>query len=527
MHPPFEGQRWQSDTLLRIGRIESMEVRLDHPSVSRRHAEIAWTDEGWVVRDLGSMNGTFLNGVRVGRADQRMQPHDAIRCGEIQLIVQEITRTDRAAPSVAAAEQHIRAAGYHVRVQGLAPNCWEEAVAEWAAADSRHSQAAKCFLTLLRAGYHLSHIPALDELLHSVVNDAVMLFHARRGFILLADDLSGKLRLAARGASRLPAGAEKALGKALARRCFLQGESLVCRDLQGPRARPATRKDAGKNAVSILCTLLRTPRKRLGVLYLDRGPGQAEFTPEDFLLADALAANVSNGIESAQLIKLHRDQAIHTVTALAQAVEFRDQYTGGHTQRVTNYSLMLAEELKLPSVALHQLRIGTPLHDIGKIGVDDAILRKPGKLTPEEFEQMKLHTVKGAAILETMPDLTPLLPIIRSHHERWDGHGYPDGLSSDTISPLARIVAVADAFDAMTSNRPYRRALSVEQAFSELTVGSGAHFDPACVQAFLRLRPRVETMLEMEGSLQELSGRMQRTYDLDVSGAAKDEPRAT
>src|SRR6516165_11496799 len=107
-------------------------------------------------------------------------------------------------------------------------------------------------------------------------------------------------------------------------------------------------------------------------------------------------------------------------------------------------SLMLAKQLKVSEADQEWILIGTPLHDIGKIGIDDAILRKPGRLTPEEFEMMKSHTVKGAAILETIPDLAPVIPIVRSHHERWDGRGYPDGLAGEEISHLARIVAVAD-----------------------------------------------------------------------------------
>ena len=106
----------------------------------------------------------------------------------------------------------------------------------------------------------------------------------------------------------------------------------------------------------------------------------------------------------------------------------RDQYTGDHTQRVTAYALLLAEELKLPATEKYQIQIGTPLHDIGKIGIDDAILRKPGKLTAEEYESMKSHTIKGASILESIRTLRPMIPIVRHHHERWDGTGYPDGL---------------------------------------------------------------------------------------------------
>jgi HD-GYP domain-containing protein (c-di-GMP phosphodiesterase class II) len=182
---------------------------------------------------------------------------------------------------------------------------------------------------------------------------------------------------------------------------------------------------------------------------------------------------------------------LNTITVLAQAVELRDDYTGNHTARVTGYALMLAKEMDLPDDQLNLIRIGTPLHDIGKIGIDDAILRKPGKLTLEEFKIVQSHTTKGAAILETIPDLVPAIPIVRSHHERWDGKGYPDGLAGEAISPLARIVAVADAFDAMISDRPYRKGMSLDAAFAEVAKHSGLQFDPTSARAFLSLRSRL------------------------------------
>src|SRR5439155_1069290 len=228
---------------------------------------------------------------------------------------------------------------------------------------------------------------------------------------------------------------------------------------------------------SVMCVLLRTPRKTLGVLHLDRSPWQKPFTHEDLRLADALAANVSAGIECAQLLRKQRDLFLDTITILAQAVELRDEYTGGHTYRVTTYSIMLAEHLALPPADVDLIRIGTPLHDIGKIGIDDAILRKPTKLTPTEFEIMKTHTVKGAKILEQVTDLLDVIPIVRSHHERWDGQGYPDATAGENTPKLARIVAVADAFDAMTSDRPYRKGMPAEVAFAEIEKMKGKQFD--------------------------------------------------
>ena len=137
------------------------------------------------------------------------------------------------------------------------------------------------------------------------------------------------------------------------------------------------------------------------------------------------------------------------------------------------------------------IRIGTPLHDIGKIGIDDAILRKPGRLTTEEFEIMKTHTVKGAAILATVSDLEPVIPIARSHHEQWSGQGYPDGLAGEKIPRLARIVAVADAYDAMTSDRPYRKGMPANVAFEEVKNQSGKQFDPECAKGFIDIQDRI------------------------------------
>jgi HD-GYP domain-containing protein (c-di-GMP phosphodiesterase class II) len=191
---------------------------------------------------------------------------------------------------------------------------------------------------------------------------------------------------------------------------------------------------------------------------------------------------------------------VQTVTALAQAVELRDKYTGGHTQRVTTYALLLADRLGLSRQDRRLLQIGVPLHDIGKIGVDDAVLRKPGQLTAEEFDSMRLHTVRGADILASIPDLASVLPIVRSHHERWDGRGYPDGLAGDAIPLLSRVVAVADAFDAMISDRPYRKGLPLSKAFAEMAAQAGAQFDPRCVQAFLELRTHIAELLRQRQS---------------------------
>ena len=202
-------------------------------------------------------------------------------------------------------------------------------------------------------------------------------------------------------------------------------------------------------------------------------------------------------------MRKQRDLFYTTVTVLAQAVEMRDEYTGNHTARVTAYASLIGQHLELSAKELHLIRIGTPLHDIGKIGIDDEILKKESKLTFEEFEIMKTHTVKGAKILEQIADLAEAIPIVRSHHERWDGGGYPDGLAGDKIDRLARIVAVADAFDAMTSERPYRRGMAAEAAFAEVERMLGKQFDPEAAAAFLSIKPRI--IQEMQSETKKLN----------------------
>jgi len=202
-------------------------------------------------------------------------------------------------------------------------------------------------------------------------------------------------------------------------------------------------------------------------------------------------------LAKAEDLKAKRRELFHfTVEKLAQAVALRDSYTGDHSQRVTQFALLLGRQLGLSADDLEVMRYATPLHDIGKIGIADNILRKPGPLTPEEFAIMKTHTTQGARILEHVPDLHLALPIVRSHHERWDGHGYPDGLAGEDIPLLARVIAVADSFDAMAFDTPYRRALTVEEAFAELENQQGRQYDPAIVRAFLQSRTIMVEQME-------------------------------
>jgi putative nucleotidyltransferase with HDIG domain len=175
---------------------------------------------------------------------------------------------------------------------------------------------------------------------------------------------------------------------------------------------------------------------------------------------------------------------------LVAAIETTDGYAYGHSLREAAYAAALADEMGLPPQQVENIRRGALLHDIGKVFVSERILRKSDELTDEEFESVRKHSALGAGVLSEVQALKDVARIVRHHHERFDGSGYPDGLADDRIPLGARVVAVVDAFGAMTTDRPYRKAMSVEEAVAELERHAGDQFDPRVVEAFLRLLQR-------------------------------------
>ncbi|MEO2088758.1 MAG: HD domain-containing phosphohydrolase, partial [Gemmataceae bacterium] len=477
---PSKGKVWEHPSLIRVGRLAHFELILDDPSVSRRHAEIRRTGEAWAVRDLESTNGTYINGTRVGAGDHPLAARDIVQFGKVAFLA-EFTETPLEGPP---SDQLV--------MQAARPASFDDGIANLA---FKRNQSP-------RAGDELLHLESEDQLLDSILNDAVSVLDAQRGAIVLADAdgqvLTAKPRALAVGTGE-PQGRFH-YSKRLMQRCFEKGESALYRNVMD-QAELMSQSIADGAMSSVLCVLLRTPRRRLGVLHLDRNVFQEAFDEDDLQLADALAAHASAGIEAALLLRKQRELFLNTIMVLAQMVELRDEYTGGHTQRVTRYALALGTHLGLPHDQIELIRTGTPLHDIGKIGIGDEILRKPGKLTPAEFAVMQTHTTLGAEYLANIPELQPIIPIVRNHHERWDGTGYPDRLAREDIPLLARIVAVADAFDAMTSDRPYhvgKKGRPAAEALAEVERQAGRQFAPDCARGFVEIRDEiVQAMYEL------------------------------
>jgi GAF domain-containing protein len=206
---------------------------------------------------------------------------------------------------------------------------------------------------------------------------------------------------------------------------------------------------------------------------------------EEMEVVGAIAAQASLAIENAALYEDIEKSYFSTVKALAKAIEVKDPYTHGHSERVTEYALMIAEAMELEDRDKQKLKYAATLHDIGKIGIAGKVLNKAGALTEEEYMHVKTHPLLGDSIIEPVEFLQGPRPIILHHHERFDGKGYPDGLKGTDIPLCARILAVADAFEAMRSDRPYRKALTLEEAREELIKNAGSPFDPEVVRIFL------------------------------------------
>jgi len=187
---------------------------------------------------------------------------------------------------------------------------------------------------------------------------------------------------------------------------------------------------------------------------------------------------------------------INSVRMLAAAIDAKDPYTRGHSERVARYSMAIGKNLSLPEKEMRDLRISALLHDVGKIGIDDRILRKPGALSDDEFEVMKQHPAKGAAIMSGVAQLIDIIPGMKYHHEKWSGGGYPDNLKEDQIPMQARIVAIADTFDAMTTNRPYQKAMEISYVVEKVKSFAGSRFDPRVVDAFVQAVRRGDIVIE-------------------------------
>ena len=313
----------------------------------------------------------------------------------------------------------------------------------------------------------------------------------QRAMIMLVDEANGVLRFE-EGVGMDPSDLAPMDGYAvpinrtsnLLARVAQSGQPLISQDAARLNLNPQNIIIRKYQPQAIVILPLTAQGKVIGILAADRPEGDEPVTSMDRDYLGVFANQVALAIENARMYRDLKESFLSTVKTLAQALEAKDSYTRGHSERVTTYAVRLASRLDMSTVEVDRIQRLGMLHDVGKIALDRQILNKPGKLSSEDLELVRQHPSWGQSIIEPLK-LSPWeMAIVRHHHERYDGKGYPDGLVGQAIPLPARIISVADAFDAMTSDRPYRNAMGLRDALAELERGAGSQFDPEVVKAF-------------------------------------------
>lgn len=349
---------------------------------------------------------------------------------------------------------------------------------------------------LIELTKHINSTLELEKLLDNMLKISTDMLRAEAGSILLLDQDKDELIFAAATGEkkdklkdiRVP------VGEGVAGWVARENKSVLVADAQNdPRFFKKVDQKTSFKTTSIIAVPLITKDKLIGVVeVLNKKNGQL-FNEEDRALLEAFANQAAVAIENAKLYENLNNMFLNTIKSLAAAIETKDIYTRGHSERVTKYSELIAKELGLPDNDIKDLRLAGLLHDIGKIGIDESILRKPSKLTNAEFQEIKKHPVFAANILESIPQMKEIIPVIKHHHERYDGQGYPDGLKDNDIPYFARIISIADTFDAMSSNRPYRDALPLDVCLQEIKNCSGTQFDPEISDIAIKVLKKIHT----------------------------------
>jgi len=440
-----------------IGRAVEAAVVIDDPSLSRLHARLTAERGGVLIEDLGSKNGVFVNGQPQSSAS--IVPGDHVRFGSVEYaLIEEVT---------AAPEQ----TGQTI-VRMAVP------------ADASHPIDRTALAALLATSRELMAFDDLTALLDRVLDRLQTILRPDRSAILLVDPATGELTP---GAVR-PPGAYTSVSEfassTIVRQALAAREVLILSDAGADSRVQHAPSVRSAGVRSVICVPLLGRARQIGALYADRVGSAGAFTPTLAQYAAAFASQAAAALETAQLYDDREQHFRATLEAFAKGIDARDHYTAGHSNRVAAYTLALAGAMGMAPGDLETARRACMLHDIGKVGVPDAILFKPGPLDPSERGIMESHVTIGYGMLEAVPFLRDALPGIRGHHERWDGLGYPDRLAATDIPVHTRLIAVADSYDAMTSDRHYRGALPLDEAARRLREGSGTQFDPTAIALF-------------------------------------------
>lgn len=474
---PSKGTKVALETEVTIGRSANNDLRINDGSISRNHAVVKYDGVKATIYDLDAVNGVIVDGARV--KIHLLKPNQVFRLGRAKLQLtcdvngdgKSVVFDDDSSDSVITAKL----------LQGMSATFLIDEV------DSSEDELRKTknkLSALYKANQIISEVRDISQLLPKVMGQIISLVPADNGVIMLKDDETGELEI--KHIAHSNNFSDLVVSSTIVQLAYTDMKAVLTSNAAGDTRFEDTESIIGHNITSAMCVPLIYMDDVLGVIYLDSRGLINAFDNDDLELLAAFASTASIAIKNAayvsQLERSYRD----TLHVLANAVELRDHYTAGHIWRVTNFAVEIARNLGWPESKLKELEMGGVMHDIGKISIDNAILSKKGKLTASEYEKIKVHPERGAWLLRGASFMEPLIPYCLYHHEHYDGSGYPYGLVGENIPIEGRVVAVADAFDALTSHRPYNNSVDVDDAVCCIKNASGTHFDPEVVDAFIK-----------------------------------------
>jgi len=473
----------QPDQPVTLGRGDGAQVKLMQSKVSRVHCRITFENGFYSIEDLDSKNGTWVNNRRIHKAI--LFHHDRITVGSTEFrfvleagISEESSRLDVTGNGDMGFGTEIRE-----RADVHTPSSLLLELPRVERADQQESLERE-LATVCRIINCVNAEHQLDRLLETIMDNVMEVTDADRGYLISAKKVNGVLMpLVSRNKESLPAFAKNTFSRSVVSECYQSGDAILMAD-------PTTQNDLSDSIVSqhiqsIMCVPMSDGQGALGVIYVDRVVSSRPFTQRELKLLAAIGNQAGIAIRRAQLSRqvetLFRD-AMRTVINM---IEVRDEYTYGHSERVTAVAISISELCTLDRSFSRDIELAGLLHDVGKLGIKLEILQKEDGLSASEYEDIKQHPAAGAAILKNVENAERIAEAVRHHHEWWNGEGYPDGISGEEIPLLARILAVADAFDSMTAGRPYKRPMTEEEIIAELRDGSGTQFDPLLVERFV------------------------------------------
>ena len=473
--------------VMSVGRSAESDLQLLDLGISRFHCVLEDQTDGLVVSDLSSSNGTFVNGQRVKR--HLLSEGETITLGPVTLFVAHLAAKRRSGASGLFTGR----GGADVRVVRAAE---PDATALFAKeseqaprADKRRVQ--RDLAALYKIGNEIHAQTNLRDLLAVVMDVVFEVIEAERGFLLLADDKTSEVRpQVVRVRPGSGADSELPVSRPVVQECMEQGVAILCPDLMAEERFGDGDSMLLDHIRSVVCAPLSVGERVAGAIYLDSASDAKPFAEHDLDLLTAIARQAAVAVHRAQLIGELERLFVGMVETLVATVEAKDIYTYGHSARVSKLARQMAGRMGFTEEQQEEIKVAGLLHDIGKIGIPEAILSKPGRLTDEEWGYVRSHPQIGDSILAQIGSerLASIRLVVRHHHEKLDGTGYPDGLKGDDVPIGARLLAVADAYDAMTSNRPYRTPFSSEAAIEELLKNAGTQFDPDAVNALIEAR---------------------------------------